>query len=164
MIPVLWKARNPAAPPASWGRTPSVTSPLSLSRHRREALGNRQSILPAATAAERPVLRATPQPRAASHSERVEATEHLVESRENYWTISRQYYGSGRYYRALWKANEAKHPDINVLHVNDVIVVPAIQDLDPDLIQPPSAPARSDSLAAARPVAPRQPEQLAARR
>ena len=58
-----------------------------------------------------------PQPRAASHSERVEATEHVVERGENFWTISRQYWGSGRYYRALWKANEARCPDIKGLRV-----------------------------------------------
>jgi LysM domain len=92
-----------------------------------------------------------PQPRAASHSARVEATEHLVERGENYWTISRQYYSSGRYYRALWKANEAKYPDINVLHVGDVIVVPAVEDLDPDQILPANTGARSVSLAAAGP-------------
>jgi nucleoid-associated protein YgaU len=81
----------------------------------------------------------------------VEATEHLVERGENYWTISRQYYGSGRYHRALWKANEAKYPDITVLHVGDVIVVPAVEDLDPDQILPSSTKPRSDSLAAAAP-------------
>src|SRR5262249_28997639 len=91
------------------------------------------------------------QPRAASHMERVEATEHLVERGENYWTISRQYWGSGRYYRALWKANEAKHPDIKDLRVGDVIIVPAVEDLDPNLILPASTDARSISLAAAGP-------------
>jgi nucleoid-associated protein YgaU len=76
------------------------------------------------------------QPRAASHSERVDATEHVVELKENYWTISAQYWGSGRYFAALWKANAAKYPDIERLHVGDVIVVPAIEDLDPDYILP----------------------------
>jgi nucleoid-associated protein YgaU len=90
-----------------------------------------------------------PQPRAASHSEGVEATEHLVERGENYWTISRQYWGSGRYYKALWKANEAKHPDINVLHVGDVIIVPPLEDLDSSLFLPSNARTRSVSLAAA---------------
>jgi nucleoid-associated protein YgaU len=90
-------------------------------------------------------------PRAASHMERVEATEHLVERGENYWTISRQYWGSGRYYRALWKANDAKHPDIKDLRVGDVIIVPAVEDLDPDYILPAGTDARSVSLAAAGP-------------
>lgn len=89
------------------------------------------------------------QPRAASHTERVEATEHLVERGENYWTIARQYWGSGRYYRALWKANEAKHPDIKDLRVGDVIMVPAVEDLDPELILPAGTDGRPVSLAAA---------------
>ena len=76
------------------------------------------------------------QPRAASHLERVEATEHVVERGENYWIISRQYWGSGRYFAALWKANSANHPYIDVLHEGDVIVVPAIEDLNPDYILP----------------------------
>ena len=99
----------------------------------------------------RPAAAATPgpQPRAASHSERVAATDHVVERGENNWTISRQYYNSGRYHRALWKANEAKYPDINVLHVGDVIVVPAPEDLDPDYIQPARTSAPSGTRAAA---------------
>ena len=91
------------------------------------------------------------EPRPASHFERVEATEHIVERGENYWTISRQYWGSGRYYRALWKANEAKHPDIEVLHIGDVIIVPAVEDLDPDYILPASTRTRSVSLTGAGP-------------
>jgi nucleoid-associated protein YgaU len=85
------------------------------------------------------------QPRAASHSERVEATDHLIERGDNYWTISRQYYNSGRYYRALWKANAARYPDIDVLHVGDVIVVPPVEDLDPDYILPVRTRAPSSS-------------------
>jgi nucleoid-associated protein YgaU len=79
--------------------------------------------------------------------ERVEATEHVIEAKENYWTISRQYWGSGRYFAALWKANAANHPDINVLHVGDVIVVPAIEDLNPDYILPPGKTATPEWLA-----------------
>ena len=81
----------------------------------------------AADAAER-------QPIAASHMERVEPTEHVVERGENYWIISRQYWGSGRYFAALWKANSANHPYIDVLREGDVIVVPSIEDLNPDYI------------------------------
>ncbi len=87
------------------------------------------------------------QPRAASHMERVEATEHVVERGENYWIISRQYWGSGRYFAALWKANSANHPDIDVLHVGDVIIVPAIEDLNPDYILPPGKTASAQWLA-----------------
>jgi nucleoid-associated protein YgaU len=72
-------------------------------------------------------------------SSRVEPNLHVVERGDNFWTISRQYWGSGRYYKALWKANSDKYPDINVLHVNDVIVIPAIEDLDPAYILAPGA-------------------------
>ena len=62
---------------------------------------------------------------------RVECVPHLVERGENFWTISRQYYNSGRYHRALWKANADRYPDINVLHVGDTIMIPAcVEDLD----------------------------------
>jgi nucleoid-associated protein YgaU len=61
----------------------------------------------------------------------------VVEQRENFWTISRLHYGSGRYYRALWRANAAKVPAIDGLHVGDVILIPAVEDLDSDYIDPP---------------------------
>jgi nucleoid-associated protein YgaU len=73
---------------------------------------------------------------------------HVVESGENFWTISRLYYSSGRYYRALWKANAEKVPDIRGLHVGDVILIPPVEDLDPAAIEPPRtspAPGRVDS-------------------
>ena len=99
-----------------------------------------------ARSAEAAVARA-PLPRAASHSERVEANEHVVERGENYWTISRQYWGSGRYFAALWKANAANHPDINVLRVGDVIVVPSIEDLNSEYIVPEGKTASTEWLA-----------------
>ena len=61
----------------------------------------------------------------------------MVEKGDNFWTISRLYYSSGRYYRALWKANADKYPDISVLHVNDEIIIPAVEDLDPAYIDAP---------------------------
>jgi nucleoid-associated protein YgaU len=72
--------------------------------------------------------------KAGPESARVESVPHLVERGENYWTISRLYYDSGRYYRALWKANSDKYPDINVLHVGDTIMIPPVEDLDPAYI------------------------------
>jgi nucleoid-associated protein YgaU len=62
---------------------------------------------------------------------------HIVERGENFWTISRLYYNSARYYRALWKANARKVPEIDGLQVNDVIIVPPVEDLDPAYIDPP---------------------------
>lgn len=63
---------------------------------------------------------------------------HVVESGENFWTISRDYYGSGRYYKALWAANRKAVPKIDQLHVGDSIRIPAMEYLDKSLIQPPT--------------------------
>ncbi len=35
---------------------------------------------------------------------------HTVKSGENFWTISKLYYKSGRYYKALWDANKKQSP------------------------------------------------------
>lgn len=70
---------------------------------------------------------------------RVEPSLHIVSRDENFWTISRLYYGSGRYYRALWKANSEKYPDIQKLYVNDVILIPAPEDLDMSQVEPSAA-------------------------
>ena len=48
---------------------------------------------------------------------------------------------------ALWKANSGNHPDINVLHTGDVIVVPSIEDLNPDYIVPAGKTASTEWLA-----------------
>ena len=62
---------------------------------------------------------------------------HRVEGRENFWDISRMYYDSGRYYRALWKANSDKVPDIAKLYQGTIIRIPPPEDLDPVYIDPP---------------------------
>jgi len=68
---------------------------------------------------------------------KIETVLHRVERRENFWTISRSYYDSGRYYRALWKANSDKVPDIAKLYEGTVIRIPPPEDLDPAYIDPP---------------------------
>src|SRR5271157_4218102 len=68
---------------------------------------------------------------------RLETVLHRVEGRENFWDISRMYYNSGRYYRALWKANEDKVPEITKLHQGTVVRIPPPEDLDPAYIEPP---------------------------
>jgi nucleoid-associated protein YgaU len=83
------------------------------------------------------------QSRAAAGARRVETVPHVVEENENFWTISRQYYGSGRYYRALWKANADRCPQIDGLSVKDVIIIPPPEDLDPSFIDPPGDRSRS---------------------
>ena len=79
--------------------------------------------------------------RAGAGSARVQPSLHIVERGENFWTISRLYYGSGRYYRALWKANSRKYPNIDEVHINDVIEIPAVEDLDPGYVERPQRPA-----------------------
>jgi nucleoid-associated protein YgaU len=74
-------------------------------------------------------------------SAKVESVPHVVERGESFWRISELYYSSSRYYRALWKANADKYPDIRVLHIGDVIIVPPVEDLDPAYV----GPARRDS-------------------
>jgi nucleoid-associated protein YgaU len=49
------------------------------------------------------------------------------------------YYDSGRYYRALWKANEDRVPAPDKLHQNTVIRVPPPEDLDPAYIDAPTS-------------------------
>jgi nucleoid-associated protein YgaU len=87
--------------------------------------------------------RAKGQSGSAAGTRRVETVPHVVEDKENFWTISRQYYGSGRYYRALWKANADRCPEIDGLYVNDVIIIPPPEDLDPSYIDPPGERPRS---------------------
>ena len=63
---------------------------------------------------------------------------HKVEGKENFWDISRMYYNSGRYYKALWKANEDKVPQIDKLYRGTVLRIPPPEDLDPAYIDSPS--------------------------
>jgi nucleoid-associated protein YgaU len=69
---------------------------------------------------------------------RIEPVIHVVRRKENFWTISRHYYGSGRFYRALWIANRDRVPKIDELYVGTPILVPAPEDLDKSYIDPPS--------------------------
>jgi nucleoid-associated protein YgaU len=75
--------------------------------------------------------------RAARGDSKLETVLHTVEGRENFWDISRLYYSSGRYYKALWKANEDKVPQIAKLHQGTVIRIPPPEELDPAYIDPP---------------------------
>ncbi len=59
---------------------------------------------------------------------------HTVQTGENFWTISRLYYNSGRYYKALHAANKRQVPGITDLVVGMVINVPPIEKLDRSLI------------------------------
>jgi nucleoid-associated protein YgaU len=71
----------------------------------------------------------------------VDPVPHVVRREENFWTISRLYYGSGRFYMALWKANSDQVPAPDQLRVNQTIRIPPPEALDRSLIQPPRAAA-----------------------
>jgi nucleoid-associated protein YgaU len=66
---------------------------------------------------------------------------HKVERGENFWTIARLYYPSGRYYRALWKYNSDQVKAVDMLYVGTTIQIPPPEELDPAFIDPPGAPA-----------------------
>lgn len=75
---------------------------------------------------------------------------HTVRAGENFWTISRLYYKTGRYYQALWAANKETSPAIDQLAVGDRVVIPRLYQLDPALIdQGPEPP--DPNLPVARP-------------
>ena len=66
---------------------------------------------------------------------------HTVCSGENFRTISRLYYKSDRYYKALWAANNKVVPDPDRLTVGDKIIIPRPDQLNPALIEEAPAPA-----------------------
>ena len=69
-------------------------------------------------------------------AERVEAVPHVVQRGENFWTISRLYYPSGRFWKALWAANKATVPAPERLYVGQTIRIPPPEELDRGLIEP----------------------------
>ena len=71
-------------------------------------------------------------------ADQVEPVVHVVRPGENFWTISRLYYRSGRFYRALHAANQRQVPNIRELYVGTVLRVPPPEALDRSLIDPPS--------------------------
>jgi type IV pilus secretin PilQ/predicted competence protein len=61
---------------------------------------------------------------------------HTVHTGENFWTISKTYYKSGRYYMALWAANKDKVKTPEALRVGQKVAIPRLDQLDPEMIQP----------------------------
>lgn len=68
---------------------------------------------------------------------RMDTILHKVQPGENFWTISRTHYASGRYYKALGKANSDQFQRLQDLYVGAVIRIPPPEDLDAALIEPP---------------------------
>lgn len=110
------------------------------------------------TAATAPAPALTPSPAAGAGLDPIEPARHVVQSGENFWTISKLYYGSARYYKALWAANRDRVVAPDKLAVGMAIRVPPPEELDRSLIEvsppggsepasntrPPRAAGRSD--------------------
>lgn len=69
--------------------------------------------------------------------EAIEPMVHVVLRGENFWTISRYHYGSGRFYRALWHANRKQVKAPEDLYIGTEIRIPAVEDLNREYIDPP---------------------------
>ncbi len=147
--PAPSSAPPPAALPAASGdRIPlpnagkvilTLDQPLGAAPRRRVAV---------TVAATRPAV-----PVPAPARSRVEAVSHVVQSGENFWTISKLYYGKGRYYKALWKANNDRVPAPDQLVVGTALRIPPPEELDRTLIDPvgdDQPPGPRDNLASRR--------------
>jgi nucleoid-associated protein YgaU len=71
-----------------------------------------------------------------------------VQSGENFWTIARLYYGSGRFWKALWAANRGAVPNAAELYVGQTIRIPPPEALDRSLIEPERSARRTTTVAA----------------
>jgi nucleoid-associated protein YgaU len=135
-MPTLSPAPVPAEvePPAASTVSPGSRTIPTLGKFRPAELGTESRL----TADEIRVADA-PSPREpVGAREQVDPILHTVQRGENFWTISRNYYGSGRYYRALHAANVKLVPVISELYVGSTIKVPPIENLDRALFDPPS--------------------------
>jgi nucleoid-associated protein YgaU len=94
-----------------------------------------------------------PEPDRAAKTDRVEPVPHVVQRGENFWSISRLYYGSGRFYMALWKANSAQVAAPDKLYRGTTIRIPPPEELDRTLVPPPES-RRASRAAADPPTAP----------
>ncbi len=90
-----------------------------------------------ATPAVNAVDHAAPDATIVKDKDQVEPVPHVVQRGENFWTIARLYYGTGRYWKALWSANRAKVAAPDRLYVGTTIRIPPPEALDRALIEPP---------------------------
>lgn len=81
-------------------------------------------------------IRDGPRPREDASGDQFEPVVHRVQPGENFWTISRTFYRSGRYYKALHAANARQVPRIDGLEVGTVLRIPPPEELDRSLILP----------------------------
>jgi len=69
-----------------------------------------------------------------------ERDEYVVQPNDNYWVISKQLYGTGAYFKALYEVNRKQHPRADRLKTGDVILAPSVDVLAhrfPDLCPTP---------------------------
>lgn len=92
------------------------------------------TVAAAAAATGAAAARSTKPLAAESKARAIEPIEHIVQSGENFGTISKLYYGTLRYYRALWKANVDRVPAIDQLVVGTSVRIPPPEALDARLI------------------------------
>ena len=80
---------------------------------------------PAAARPERPPCAGSAVAAASPREEgKIDTVLHKVERGENFWSIARLYYPSGRYYRALWNYNSARVKQIDKLYVGTILKIP----------------------------------------
>ncbi|MGD9645945.1 MAG: LysM peptidoglycan-binding domain-containing protein [Pirellulales bacterium] len=69
-----------------------------------------------------------------------ERDEYVVQPNDNYWVISKQLYGTGAYFKALYELNRKQFPRADRLKTGDVILAPSVEVLAhrfPDLCPTP---------------------------
>ena len=102
---------------------------------------------PAEERVEPPASRVAEGPRFAddpASADQIEPVVHEVQAGENFFTISKLYYHSGRFYKALHAANRKQVPDIKRLYIGTVLRIPPPEALDRSLIEPASRTAADD--------------------
>jgi nucleoid-associated protein YgaU len=91
---------------------------------------------PRQSASTAPAVAAVPAEPVDPKTDAIEPVTHVVQKGENFWTISRLYYGSGRFYKALWAANQDQVSAPDRLFVGTTIKVPPPERLDRSRIDP----------------------------
>jgi nucleoid-associated protein YgaU len=131
---------NASAGQGGWVAIPNSATPPSLADEPKGRVADRRAALTIARG---------PAPDSGI-GDLAEPVPHVVRSGENFWTISRLYYGSGRFYKALWKANSDHVPAPEKLRVNQTVRIPPPEALDRSLILPPRSVAESEAASPVR--------------
>ncbi len=159
LTPTASKTETPTpAGPDEWVALPTVAKGQSLD-DQSEPSTPKASASASIDRASTSSAATNPAPSARSNEEpdddgQVEPVPHVVQRGENFWTISRLYYGSGRFWKALWAANRSIVPAPEKLYVNQTIRIPPPESLDRSLIEPDrsSRPTRESASSASTSV------------